>query len=78
MQSVRAGARENSGRDWSSSFAPDIEPGRFFEGEDVGRRTTAFVLGAILPFVLLPFAETSVTDPRVLASAAITAGLIAS
>jgi diguanylate cyclase (GGDEF)-like protein/PAS domain S-box-containing protein len=77
LRRARATARENPGRGWSRSLAPDIEPGRFFEGVDVNRRTTPFVLGAILPFVLLPFAATSVTDPRVLAAAALTPILIA-
>jgi diguanylate cyclase (GGDEF)-like protein/PAS domain S-box-containing protein len=76
LQSARAAARENADRGWSRSLAADIEPGRFFEGADVNRRTTPFVLGAILPFLLLPFADTSVTDPRVLAAAALTAILI--
>jgi diguanylate cyclase (GGDEF)-like protein/PAS domain S-box-containing protein len=49
----------------------------FFEGEDVDRRITIFILGALLPFLLLPFASTSVTDPRVLVAAALTAILIA-
>ena len=77
MHRVRAAARENASRGWSRSLAPDIEPGRFFEGVDVNRRTTAFVLGAILPFLLLPFAATSVTDPRVLVAAGLTPILIA-
>jgi diguanylate cyclase (GGDEF)-like protein/PAS domain S-box-containing protein len=77
LPSVRGAAREKAGRGWSRSIAPDIEPGRFFEGEDISRRTTAFVLGAILPFVLLPFASTPVTDLRVLIAAAMTPILIA-
>jgi diguanylate cyclase (GGDEF)-like protein/PAS domain S-box-containing protein len=77
LPSVRAAARENAGGGWSRSIAPDIEPGRFFEGEDVSRRTTAFALGAVLPFLLLPFASTSVTDPRVLIAVAMTPILIA-
>jgi PAS domain S-box-containing protein len=77
LPSVRGAARETAGGGWSRSIAPDIEPGRFFEGEDVSRRTTAFLLGAVLPFVLLPFASTSVTDPRVLIAAAMTPILIA-
>jgi diguanylate cyclase (GGDEF)-like protein/PAS domain S-box-containing protein len=77
LHSVRAAAREQADRGWSRTIAPDIEPGRFFEGADVSRRTTPFVLGSILPFVLLPFAGISVTDPRVLAAAAITAVVIA-
>ncbi len=77
MHSVRAGAREKAGGGWSRSFAPDIEPGRYFEGEDLSRRAVSFVLGAILPFVLLPFAGTAVTDGRVLAAAAITVLAIA-
>jgi diguanylate cyclase (GGDEF)-like protein/PAS domain S-box-containing protein len=76
LQRVRAAARENS-RDWPRSFAPDIEPGRFFEGDDVRRRTTAFVAGAVLPFALLPFADTSGTDPRVLLATGLAALLIA-
>jgi diguanylate cyclase (GGDEF)-like protein/PAS domain S-box-containing protein len=75
LHSVPA-TRENS-RGWSRSIAPDIEPGRFFQGEDLSRRTVAFALGAVLPFVLLPFASTSVTDTRVLLAAAIAAILIA-
>jgi diguanylate cyclase (GGDEF)-like protein/PAS domain S-box-containing protein len=70
-------AREKAGRGWSRSIAPDIQPGRYFEGEDLSRRTVAFALGAILPFVLLPFADTAIGDTRVLAAAAITAVLIA-
>ena len=77
MNSARAAARENARLGWSRSIAADIEPGRFLEGTDVNRRTTSFVLGAILPFVLLPFAATSATDPRVLIAAAIAAVLIA-
>jgi diguanylate cyclase (GGDEF)-like protein/PAS domain S-box-containing protein len=77
LRRARAAARENPGRGWSRSLAPDIEPGRFFEGVDVNRRTTPFVLGAILPFILLPFAATSVADPRVLVAAALTPILIA-
>jgi diguanylate cyclase (GGDEF)-like protein/PAS domain S-box-containing protein len=69
-------AREKAGRGWSRSIAPDIQPGRYFEGEDISRRTVAFALGAILPFVLLPFAATPVNDPRVLLAAAITAVLL--
>ncbi len=76
MHRVRTAARETSGEGWSSTVAPDIEPGRFFEGEDVSRRTRAFVLGAILPFALLPFAATSVTDPRVLLAAGLAAVLV--
>jgi diguanylate cyclase (GGDEF)-like protein/PAS domain S-box-containing protein len=77
LHSGGAAARQTTGRGWSRSIAPDIEPGHFFEGEDIGRRTTAFVLGAILPFVLLPFAGISATDPRVPVSAALAAVLIA-
>jgi diguanylate cyclase (GGDEF)-like protein/PAS domain S-box-containing protein len=73
---VRTAARETSSEGWSRTVAPDIEPGRFFEGEDVSRRTTAFVLGAIFPFALLPFAATSVTDPRVLLAAGLAAILV--
>jgi diguanylate cyclase (GGDEF)-like protein/PAS domain S-box-containing protein len=76
LQSRRA-AREKADRGWSRSIAPDLQPGRYFEGDDLGRRTVSFVLGAILPFVLLPFADTAVGDARVLAAAAITALLIA-
>jgi diguanylate cyclase (GGDEF)-like protein/PAS domain S-box-containing protein len=76
LHSVPA-AREKAGRGWSRSITPDIQPGRYFEGEDVSRRTVAFALGAFLPFVLLPFAGTAVADTRVLAAAAITACLIA-
>ena len=76
MHSVLAAARQNAGRGWSRSLAPDIEPGRFFEGEDLWRRTTPFVLGAILPFLLLPFAGISATDPRVLVAGALSAALI--
>jgi diguanylate cyclase (GGDEF)-like protein/PAS domain S-box-containing protein len=73
---VRGAAREKAGQGWSRSIAPDIEPGRFFEGEDANRRTTPFVLGAILPLALLPLAGTSVTDPRVLVAVAIIPVLI--
>jgi len=73
LQRVRAAARDKPGPGWSRSIAPDLRPGLFFEGEDVSRRITTFALGALLPFVLLPFASTSVTDPRVLVAAAFTA-----
>ncbi len=76
MHRVRSATRENPGEGWSSTVAPDIEPGRFFEGEDASRRTTAFVLGAILPFALLPFAATSVTDPRVVLAGALAGVLV--
>ena len=76
MHSALAAARQNAGRGWSRSLAPDIEPGRFFEGEDLWRRTTPFALGAVLPFLLLPFAGISATDPRVLVAAALSAALI--
>ena len=77
MDRARGAGREKPDPGWSRSIAPDIEPGRFFEGGDVTRRTTPFVLGALLPFVLLPFADISVSDPRVLIAVAITPVLIA-
>jgi diguanylate cyclase (GGDEF)-like protein/PAS domain S-box-containing protein len=77
LHRVRAAGRDKPVPGWSRSIAPDLRPGLFFEGEDVKRRTTTFVLGALLPFVLLPFASTSVTDPRVLVAAGLTATLIA-
>ena len=77
MQRVRAVGREDSGLRWSSSFVDDVEPGRFFDGHDVSRRPTAFVLGALLPLALLPFAGTSITDPRVLVAIGLTPLLIA-
>ena len=40
------------------------------------RRTAAFVLGAILPFALLPFAGISGTDPRVLIATGLTAVMV--
>jgi len=61
---------------WSRSIAPDLRPGRFFEGEDSAGRTIAFAAGALLPFALLPFAGISVTDPRVLVATALTAILL--
>jgi diguanylate cyclase (GGDEF)-like protein/PAS domain S-box-containing protein len=78
LHSVVAAARDNAGRGWSRSLAPEIEPGRFFEGKDLWRRTTAFALGGVLPFLLLPFAGISATDPRVLIAAALSAVLILS
>jgi diguanylate cyclase (GGDEF)-like protein/PAS domain S-box-containing protein len=75
LHRVQAATR-GTGDGSSATVTPDIEPGRFFEGVDVGRRTTAFVLGALLPFALLPFADTSVTDPRVLLAAGLAAVLI--
>jgi diguanylate cyclase (GGDEF)-like protein/PAS domain S-box-containing protein len=54
----------------------DVEPGRFFEGQHVSWRLAPFVVAGALPFVLLPFADVSVTDPRVLAAAAIVLAII--
>jgi diguanylate cyclase (GGDEF)-like protein/PAS domain S-box-containing protein len=76
LQSARAAARHNAGRGWSRSLAPGIEPGRFFEGEDLWRRTTPFALGALLPFLLLPFAGISASDPRVVVAEVLAALLI--
>jgi diguanylate cyclase (GGDEF)-like protein/PAS domain S-box-containing protein len=73
---VRAPARENASRGWSGTFAPDLRPGRFFEGDGAGRRAWAFVAGVVLPFALLPFADISGTDPRVLFATALAAVLI--
>jgi diguanylate cyclase (GGDEF)-like protein/PAS domain S-box-containing protein len=77
LNSAHAAAHEKGGRGWSRSIAPDIEPGRFFEGEDASWRIRPLALGGILPFLLLPFAGTSVTDSRVLIAAAIVAIAVA-
>src|SRR5206468_120055 len=61
---------------WSRSIAPEIEAGRFFEGEDVSWRIAPFILGGILPFALLPFADIPVTDTRVVFAAAMVAIII--
>jgi diguanylate cyclase (GGDEF)-like protein/PAS domain S-box-containing protein len=76
MQRVRGAARAQAGRASLRSRPPDGEPGRFFEGQD-SRRTAALVLAGILPFVLLPFAGVSLTEPRVLIAAALVPVLIA-
>ncbi|MDP9188034.1 MAG: EAL domain-containing protein, partial [Actinomycetota bacterium] len=56
----------------------DLVPGRFFEGADVGRRIAPFVIAAVLSFVLVPLADASFGDWRVLAAAALLPVLIAS
>ena len=68
QQPVAASAARRSG--WSRSIDLHIEPGRFFEGSDVAWRIAPFVIGGILPFTLLPFADVSFTDTRVLVAAA--------
>jgi diguanylate cyclase (GGDEF)-like protein/PAS domain S-box-containing protein len=55
----------------------DIEPGRFFEGDQVGWRILPFVLAGALPFALIPVAGVSLLDPRVVISAAIVPVIIA-
>ncbi len=63
-----AGGR--SGGRWFRSIGIEIEPGRFFEGEEVALRIAPFVAAGILPFVLLPLTGVPITDTRVLIAAA--------
>jgi diguanylate cyclase (GGDEF)-like protein/PAS domain S-box-containing protein len=59
-------------RGWSRAIGLDVEPGRFFEGANVGWRIAPFVVAGLLPFLLLPVAGLSFADPRV----AIAAGMV--
>jgi hypothetical protein len=59
-------------RGWSRAIGLDVEPGRFFEGTNVGWRIAPFVAAGVLPFALVPMAGLSFTDPRV----AIAAGMV--
>ena len=64
-------------RGWSRAIGLDVRPGRFFEGADVSWRIAPFALAGLLPFALLPFADVSVFDPRVLIAAALVPTVIA-
>jgi diguanylate cyclase (GGDEF)-like protein/PAS domain S-box-containing protein len=57
-------------RGWSRAIALDVEPGRFFEGANVAWRIAPFVVAGVLPFLLVPLAGLSFTDPRVAIAAA--------
>ena len=65
-----AASASEGGIHWSRAIGLDIEPGRFFEGRDVHWRIAPFVIAGVLPFALLPFADASFTDTRVLIAAA--------
>lgn len=57
-------------RGWSRAIGLDVEPGRFFEGANVGWRIAPFVAAGILPFALVPVAGLSFADPRIAIAAA--------
>jgi diguanylate cyclase (GGDEF)-like protein/PAS domain S-box-containing protein len=57
-------------------LASDFEPGRFFEGPGIAPRIAAYVVAMVLPFALVPFADISGTDPRVLIATAVAAAQI--
>jgi diguanylate cyclase (GGDEF)-like protein/PAS domain S-box-containing protein len=56
----------------------DVEPGRFFDGTGVAWRIAPFVAAGVLPFVLVPVAGLSFTDPRVAIAAAMVPLIVAS
>ena len=56
---------------WSPVIGLDLNPGRFFEGRDVGWRIAPFLFAGLLPFALIPIAGVPVSDPRVLIAAAL-------
>ena len=56
---------------WSRAIGLEVEPGRFFEGENVGWRIAPFVAAGILPFALVPIAGISFADARVQIAAAL-------
>src|SRR3954471_11977022 len=58
-------------RGWSRAIGLDLEPGRFFEGENVAWRIAPFVIAGVLPFALVPVAGLSFADPRVAIAAAL-------
>src|SRR5262245_26603105 len=76
LQTVRVAARGRARLGRFGSFGPDLRPGRFFQGDGAGRRAWTFVVGVVVPFALLLFADTSATDPRVLVAAGVAAVLI--
>lgn len=71
MRQRSAAFGRRADRGWSRAIGLDVERGRFFEGDYVRWRIAPFVLGGVLPFALLPFADVSFTDARVLIAAAI-------
>ncbi len=56
---------------WSRAIGLDLNPGRFFEGADVGWRIAPLVLAGLLTFALVPVAGVPISDPRVLIAAAL-------
>jgi diguanylate cyclase (GGDEF)-like protein/PAS domain S-box-containing protein len=58
-------------RGWSRVIGLEVEPGRFFEGENVAWRIAPFVVAGLLPFALVPIAGISFTDVRVQIAAAL-------
>jgi diguanylate cyclase (GGDEF)-like protein/PAS domain S-box-containing protein len=63
---------------WSRAIGLDVEPGRFFEGTNVGWRIAPFVVAGLLPFALVPVAGLSFADPRVAIAAAMVPIVVAS
>jgi diguanylate cyclase (GGDEF)-like protein/PAS domain S-box-containing protein len=72
-----AGSLEGA-RGWSRAIGLDVEPGRFFEGQDVAWRIAPFVIAGLLPFALIPIAGLSFADARVAIAAAIVPMIIGS
>lgn len=54
-----------------------VEPGRFFEGDRVGRRMAGFVAAGAIPFLILPVLGVPYTDWRVLVAAALDVAIAA-
>jgi diguanylate cyclase (GGDEF)-like protein/PAS domain S-box-containing protein len=67
---VGAAGSHKGSRGWSRAIGIDVEPGRFFEGEDVAWRIAPFVIAGILPFALIPIAGLTFADARVVIAAA--------
>jgi hypothetical protein len=71
-----AGAELRAG-DSPSWLGVNVEPGRFFEGDHVGRRMAPFIAAAAIPFLILPVLDVSYTDWRVLVAAALILAIVA-
>jgi diguanylate cyclase (GGDEF)-like protein/PAS domain S-box-containing protein len=71
VRQARAVVADRRGdRGWSRAIGLDVEPGRFFEGANVGWRIAPFIAAGILPFALVPVAGLSFADHRVAIAAA--------
>ena len=71
LRQIRVAPAGNPVADGLAGSAPTSTRGGSSKGRTSTARTTPFVLRGVLPFVLLPFAATSVTDPQVLVAAAL-------